>query len=357
MMQQKSDIQYAGLTDMGKKRTNNEDLWLCQKIWDDSCIVAAVIDGVGGYEGGEVAAKIAAEELLSYLQKYPNGERSQILKEAMVHANNCIYRERIRKMEYGSMGCVMTAVLIEPEQGTVDMAHIGDTRLYELYEGELIKLSHDHSLVGRYEEWGVLSEKEAMGHPMRNVIERDLGYRLLENSVEDYIEMEQFSLKENTTWLLCSDGLTDLVTGVQIRDILLSDELLETQAQQLVDAANDAGGKDNITVVLLRVQESNSFDEAKKQMNVMPENEPAVQMENCKMESKKFETGIKKLGCIVVLFVWGIVIGWFIHSYHSDNQRETMNNLPFVSYGKQKNALSEEACDSINCDIHKKDSL
>lgn len=275
-MQQKSNIQYIGLTDMGKIRTNNEDLWLCQKIWNESCIVAAVIDGVGGYEGGEVAAKIAAEELFSYLREYPNGERLQILKEAMVHANNCIYRERVRKMEYNSMGCVMTAVLIEPEKGTVDMAHIGDTRLYELSEGELTKLSHDHSPVGRYEEWGVLSEKEAMEHPMRNVIERDLGHQLLEISVEDYIEMKQFFLKENATWLLCSDGLTDLVTGTQIRDILLSDGLLDNQAKQLVDAANDAGGKDNITVVLIRTQELNSSNGAKKQMDVVSKNEPGL---------------------------------------------------------------------------------
>lgn len=381
-MQQKSDIQYIGLTDMGKSRTNNEDLWLCQKIWNESCIVAAVIDGVGGYEGGEVAAKIAAEELLSYLRRYPNGERSQILKEAMVYANNCIYRERVQKMEYGSMGCVMTAVLIEPEQGTVDMAHIGDTRLYELSEGELTKLSHDHSPVGRYEEWGVLSEKEAMEHPMRNVIERDLGHRLLENSVENYIEMEQFFLKGNATWLLCSDGLTDLVPGTQIRDILLSDESLDNQAKQLVDAANDAGGKDNITVVLIRTQEGDSFDETKNQIDVVAKDELVVKMEslenrlqveNFKTKGKKFEIGIKRLGCIVVLFVWGVLVGWFTHLFYLDSQEEIRYNFPFVPaitepdvytdsiqtlkdtvLGMElKNVLSEELCDTINSDRYK----
>lgn len=277
-MLHKKEIQYAGLTDVGRQRTNNEDLWLCRTIWNENYIIAAVIDGIGGYEGGGIAAQIAAEKLVAYLEEFPNGERSQILKEAMVHANNCIYRERVRSSQYMNMGCVMTAVLIGMEQGTIDMVHIGDTRLYELSEGAFVKLSHDQSPVGRYEEWGVLSEKEAMEHPMRNVIEQDLGNQLLANNADDYIEIERFFLKENTTWLLCSDGLTDLVTKRQIQNILESDEELEELARHLVGTANAAGGKDNITVVLFRIRDLNSSIEIGDHYKVLSENESIAQI-------------------------------------------------------------------------------
>ena len=118
------NIIYAGLTDVGKQRSNNEDTWVCRHIWDENTIIAAVIDGVGGYEGGEVAAQIAAKELVAYLEKYPNGERAQLLKEAIVYANNRIFEERSKNQRMSDMGCVITSVLIEQDKSLVHMAHV-----------------------------------------------------------------------------------------------------------------------------------------------------------------------------------------------------------------------------------------
>lgn len=246
-----NNIVYAGLTDTGKQRSNNEDRWVCCHIWDDKNLIAAVIDGVGGYEGGEIAADIAAKELVNYLKLYPDGERAQLLKEAIVSANNHIYEERKINLQYSNMGCVMSAILVEQEKGYIHLGHIGDTRFYEYSENTLTKLSHDQSPIGRYEELGLLTEKEAMEHPMRNVIERDLGQRQLDNTINDYIETATFPLKPNASWLLCSDGLTDMLTTAQITAILANKEPPNIQVRQLINAANNAGGKDNITVVIL----------------------------------------------------------------------------------------------------------
>ena len=246
-----NNLVYAGLTDTGKQRSNNEDKWVCCHIWDNKNLIAAVIDGVGGYEGGEIAADIAAKELVNYLKLYPDGERAQLLKEAIVSANNHIYEERKVNLQYSNMGCVMSAILVEQEKGYIHLGHIGDTRFYEYSENTLTKLSHDQSPIGRYEELGLLTEKEAMEHPMRNAIERDLGQRQLDNTINDYIETATFPLKPNASWLLCSDGLTDMLTTVQITAILANKETPNEQARQLIDAANNAGGKDNVTVVIL----------------------------------------------------------------------------------------------------------
>lgn len=285
------NIVYAGLTDTGKQRSNNEDNWICRHIWNENTIIAAVIDGVGGYEGGEVAAQIAAEELVAYLEKYPNGERKQLLKEAVVYANNRIFEERNNNQQLSSMGCVITSILIEQNKSIAHMAHVGDTRLYEYYEGCLTKRSHDQSLIGRYEEMGLLSEKEAMEHPMRNIIERDLGHKQLANATEDYIEIVTFPLKENSSWLLCSDGLTDMLTVSQITQILANYEQPDEQAKALIEAANEAGGKDNITVVILRIPEYEKQLTTQKGETIRKEKE-GIKSKNGIKAKKRTETKI-----------------------------------------------------------------
>lgn len=255
-------IQCDGATDTGRIRQNNEDVFVRLPLWEEQALLAVVIDGMGGYEGGEVAARIAADSIVDYLTKSSHIDSGQSLKEAFIFANNAIYAERISHPQYEQMACVATALLVVPEESLVYMAHVGDTRCYRLFEGELHKMSHDHSPVGQYEDQNMISEEKAMAHPMRNVVERCLGEQHKEQDVEDFVEQVTFSLLPNSIWMLCSDGLTDMVNARGIQEILMKDVSPADLAHSLVDAANAAGGKDNVTVVVLRVNaavDKNSF--------------------------------------------------------------------------------------------------
>lgn len=249
-MKTKEKLSFYGLTDMGRQRTNNEDAFVAEQL-DSNTVLAVAIDGVGGYEGGEVAAEIAQTEIPKYLQDFPNGERLELLKQAVVCANNAIFDRRQVDTARSSMSCVLTSAIVDKQRKVIDMVHVGDTRLYQFHHGELRKLSHDHSLIGYREEMGDLTEEQAMHHPQRNVISRDVGSAKHEVADRDFLEAEEFPLLPNSIFLLCSDGLTDLITSKQIIAILETEKSLKSKAQSLIEAANEAGGKDNVTVVLV----------------------------------------------------------------------------------------------------------
>lgn len=243
-------IQFYGLSDVGRQRTNNEDAFVVEQL-DERTVLAVAIDGVGGYEGGEVAAEIAQTKIPRYLHDFRNGERLELLKQAVVCANNAIFARRQVDTARPSMSCVLTSALIDSGRKVIDMVHVGDTRMYQFHHGELRKLSHDHSLIGYREEIGDLTEEQAMHHPQRNVISRDVGSAKHEVADRDFLEAGEFPLLPNSIFLLCSDGLTDLVISKQIIAILEKNLSLKQKAQALIDAANEAGGKDNVTVVLV----------------------------------------------------------------------------------------------------------
>lgn len=265
-MKIKEQITFFGLSDMGKQRTNNEDAFVAEML-DDKTVLAVAIDGVGGYEGGEVAAEIAQTEILRYMQDFRNGERLELLKQAVVYANNAIFDRRLVDTARSSMSCVLTAAVIDTQKKVIDMVHVGDTRLYQYHHGELVKLSHDHSLIGYREEVGDLTEEQAMHHPQRNVISRDVGSAKHEVEDRDFLEATEFPLLPNSILLSCSDGLTDLITSKQIVSILCQDKSLEKKAQALIDAANDAGGKDNVTVVLVEYKSNEEAKNIKQPIN------------------------------------------------------------------------------------------
>lgn len=250
----KNKIEFSGKTDMGKIRTNNEDAFIVQRIWDDNHILAVAIDGVGGYDGGEVAAEIAQKTIVEYLQTYSNGERLELLKQAIVEANNKIFEERAIQTQFANMSCVLTACLVEVEHKQINMVHVGDTRLYQYWHNELKKLSHDHSLVGYREEMGDLTEDEAMNHPQRNIIDRDAGSNHHEANDNDFLEAAVFPLQPNSTLLLCSDGLCDMLKSSEMVSVLEKKISLKGKVQQLINHANRKGGKDNVTVVLVEYQ-------------------------------------------------------------------------------------------------------
>lgn len=279
----KDDMQLYGfaLTDKGQKRENNEDTFILQYLWDERYVLAAAIDGMGGYEGGEVASAIARTEIVSYLQKYPNGDKIDVLRMAVIQANNAIYQQAMNDSSVCHMGCVLTAVLVDKHTHIAYMAHVGDSRLYKLSDGKLSKISHDMSLVGYREEMGILTEEEAMNHPQRCIIDRAVGLQQLDLSDNEFIESQEFPLSEGDALMLCSDGLCDMITSATMTSILTNDTfsanlgtdansvallhddsessqnlsaIVEGKVRALVDAANQAGGNDNVTVVLLCVK-------------------------------------------------------------------------------------------------------
>lgn len=303
-------IHFFGKTDMGRKRTNNEDAFIAQNIWDEKHILAVAIDGVGGYEGGEVAAELAQKNIVKYLETYPNGERLDLLKQAVIFANNAIFDERKRSANLCNMSCVLTAALIEVENRRINMAHVGDTRIYQYVDGVLTKLSHDHSLIGYREEIGELSEEEAMNHPQRNIIGRDVGSTRLESNANDYVEVASFPLEAHSSLMLCSDGLCDMITSQQMKSILEKNLPTEKKVDALIDAANQAGGKDNVTVVLVEC----NLPELPRKKIIETETHPTEIRKKSKEETKR-ELSLGRnliiIGIALLCFIGGYIFGGY----------------------------------------------
>ncbi|HXI00998.1 MAG TPA: protein phosphatase 2C domain-containing protein [Sphingobacteriaceae bacterium] len=254
---------YFGITDTGKVRDNNEDAFITEKVMNNKFILACVIDGVGGYAGGEVAADIARTSIIEYF-RIPSGEVISMMKEAFIAANEKIFAEKQSVKKHDSMACVCTLAIADIENNQFYYAHVGDTRLYLFRDNSLVKVSKDHSFVGFLEDTGRLTEDAAMRHPKRNEINKALGFGAQLNSQDDYIETGQSPFLPGDTLMLCSDGLTDMVNKADITSILTSNTSLEQKGKDLIDAANKGGGKDNITVVLVSNNKERLKQEAMK---------------------------------------------------------------------------------------------
>jgi serine/threonine protein phosphatase PrpC len=242
--------QYFGITDTGKTRQNNEDAFIARQDAGNRFIIACVIDGVGGYAGGEIAAGIARDAILKRLEK-PSGEIISMIIDCFDIANERIIEEKQRNKDYDMMSCVSTLAIADIANNQFYYAHVGDTRLYLLRDNSLVKISHDQSFVGFLEESGRLSEADAMSHPKRNEINKALGFEANLGKNTDYIETGQSPFLSGDMLLLCSDGLTDMVGTAEITKILASEASLKAKGKQLIEAANYHGGKDNVTVVLV----------------------------------------------------------------------------------------------------------
>lgn len=242
---------YFGLTDTGKVRGNNEDTFIVQPTKGGEHIIACAIDGVGGYSGGEIAAALARESIIESIEN-ASGDLTAMMIQALVNANEKIYKEKLEVKEHDSMACVLTLAVVDIRNNEFHYIHVGDTRLYLLRDGSLVKVTKDQSFVGFLEDSGRLTEEAAMSHPKRNEINKALGFNTgLENDL-DYFETGKSPFLPGDMILLCSDGLTDMVNKQDITDIVTSEISLEDMAQKLIEKANANGGKDNITAVLVK---------------------------------------------------------------------------------------------------------
>jgi PPM family protein phosphatase len=231
--------QYVG-TDTGRQRRANEDSMLARSP------LFVVADGMGGAQAGEVASRLAIESFQHGLEDATDAEGS--LAEYARAANFSIHQLSQANAEHAGMGTTLTAVYVGEEE--VAIAHVGDSRAYCLREGRLLRLTDDHSLVDELIRQGKLTPEEAVEHPQRSVITRALGP---EPEVE--IDTRSYRARDGDVYLLCSDGLTTMVPDGSLAEVLLAHSRLRDAGEALIAAANEAGGRDNITVVLLRVEE------------------------------------------------------------------------------------------------------
>jgi len=227
-------------TDVGRVRTNNEDGYLI----DGDLRLFAVADGMGGHQGGEVASATALDVLRNRF-----GDEHD-LQAAVVDANDAVYERAGEDEALLGMGTTLTAGVLTDDGETLVIAHVGDSRAYLWRDGELTRVTTDHSLVQELVEAGELTKEEAEVHPQRSMITRGIG---LEPGVE--VDLYPTSIKAGDRFVLSSDGLTDMLREDALAEIVARDTDAPATAQALVDAANEAGGVDNTTVVVVDVVE------------------------------------------------------------------------------------------------------
>ena len=226
-------------SDLGRQRQGNEDNFFVRAP------LFVVADGMGGAQAGEVASEIAVR---SFDDELPGDSMPEALVNVIEAANKRIHERARADESLHGMGTTTTAAYLDDDE--VVIAHVGDSRAYLLRDGELIRLTKDHSLVGELVARGKLTEEQAEQHPQRSVITRALGP---EANVQ--VDIDIFPAKPGDLFLLCSDGLTSMVHEPKLRPLFEDTDSLETLGKRLIDAANAAGGRDNITVILFRLEE------------------------------------------------------------------------------------------------------
>lgn len=250
-------ISVARLTDVGLQREHNEDA-----VASDLSIGLLVLaDGMGGYNAGEVASEIAVLTLTAELTEAMRDKsliklmpgllpEAQMLMRAVDRANATIYQISQDQPQCAGMGTTLVVGIFADNKLIV--GHIGDSRLYRLRQGSLVQITEDHSLLQEQLNAGLITPQQAKVSINKNLVTRALG---IDPQVE--LEMQEFDVEINDLYLLCSDGLTDLVEDAVIAEILTgADGDIEYAAARLVQAANEQGGKDNISVVIAKVNKS-----------------------------------------------------------------------------------------------------
>jgi protein phosphatase len=233
--------QHSERTDTGRQRQANEDSYLARSP------LFVVADGMGGAQAGEVASMTAVQAFEAGL---PDGLLEDALQNSIGLANRTIHDRAQSDAALAGMGTTITAASVDSEREEVVIGHVGDSRAYRLRDGILQRLTRDHSLVEEMRRRGQITEEQAEDHPQRSIITRALGP---EPEVE--VDVQAVPADPGDLFLLCSDGLTTMIGDERIKEIILGATTLEAATRALIDEANRAGGRDNITVVLFQVED------------------------------------------------------------------------------------------------------
>lgn len=241
-------IIYAGATDIGRKRSSNQD---------SICIFPqrnffAVADGMGGHNGGDIASQMSVKLLPEYIESNFASITDKLLKDSISHVNNEIYQHGIENKELKGMGTTVTGVLFNGEK--VFIANVGDSRTYMIHKNKLFQMTRDHSMVQEKINLEIYTREQAKHDPHKNVISRTVGF---EQDVN--VDVYQYKISKNDLFLMCSDGLHGKVSDEDILYIInreISDiqtattQDLERTVKVLIDQANQNGGDDNISVIM-----------------------------------------------------------------------------------------------------------
>ena len=244
---------YSCASHIGKVRKNNEDYCKGEIIDTEfgSIGIFALADGMGGHNKGEVASKMAVDNIIVFLKENLLQSNSikidyidDIIKQAYHNVNYKIYEKSISDIEFEGMGTTLVVAIIY--KNNIYIANVGDSRCYLLNNNEFNKVTIDHSVVEELIQANIITEEEARNHPRRNQITRAIG-------TDEMVIVDIFkkNIKLNDKVLLTSDGLTGFVDDETIKDILLNDKNINDLAQDLINKANDVSGKDNISVILI----------------------------------------------------------------------------------------------------------
>lgn len=247
-------IKSFGYSDVGRRREKNEDSFL----FSDELNLYVVADGMGGHVGGDFASQLAVktmEETIRALEEDPEttlqdsgiaikpGEYQAYLRYAIRLSSERIYEKANDDAALHGMGTTAVAILLRDDKAYV--ANVGDSRAYRIRDGKIDQITKDHSLVGEQIRAGILSEDDARGHRLRNIITRSVGFQ-----EEVDVDIDIRVVRERDRFLLCSDGLSNMLEDSEIKDIVATNDP-ENACRRLIDVANERGGDDNITVVIV----------------------------------------------------------------------------------------------------------
>lgn len=246
---------FIAQTDTGRVRDNNEDA----VAFDEATRLCVLADGMGGYNAGEVASTMAADLILEDLSRWlarPAQAAVALdiraaIDDAVDGANQAILEASLANPDWAGMGTTLVVGVFQ--ENRLLLAHIGDSRCYRLRRGRLRQLTKDHTLLQEQLDAGLLTPKQAKTSPHRNLLTRALG---VEPTM--HAELTEQEVQPGDVYLMCSDGLTDMVGGAEIAKLLGLKIPLEQRAQRLIQAANAYGGRDNITVLLVKVEANQS---------------------------------------------------------------------------------------------------
>ncbi len=238
-------MKFHAITDVGRMRSQNQD-----NVYGTTSPIGTlpnlflVADGMGGHNAGNYASRRAIELVKESVEQSPGTEPVEVLRTAITTANDMLFSEARQQEEKSGMGTTFVAATIVNEELLV--ANVGDSRLYVLHDGQLRQITLDHSLVEEMVRTGSMSQEMAYHHPKKHMITRAVG-------AEDKVDIDFFdvSLFGDEIILLCSDGLSNMVEDDRIRELLLTEESAQQRAESLVQAANQKGGRDNITVIVV----------------------------------------------------------------------------------------------------------
>ena len=244
-------MQFGAMTDVGMCRKINEDNYYVKA--DGAFPYAIVADGMGGHKAGEIASMMVVDVIRNHLENSLSEDQDYVeagetVRKAFISANNIIYN--YAENNYKIMGMGTTATLAMVFKGRIITAHVGDSRAYTIDKNEIKQITRDHSYVQELVSMGKITKEEAKHHPKKNFITRAMG---AEETVKVDVNIRPYN---GETILLCSDGLVNFVDDEEIKDIVQKRGSLKKKTEQLVNTANSRGGKDNITVIILKKEKN-----------------------------------------------------------------------------------------------------